>query len=319
MNYSRLRVNYCACLFGFALMTLTKVEAQTDNDAIMMNKYQWCSGITYMHEQWNNYWEGTYKRTNGNIGTLTTQSFMPMSNYGITDNLNIMAGLPYVSTHASAGTLHEMKGFQDVSIFLKWRPVSFNFGSGKLSLFAIGGFSTPTTNYEPDYLPLSIGLGTTNLIGRGMANYKRGIFFARASATYVWRSNVKIDEVSYYTTELYNTNEVQMPNLFQFNGSLGVYTKYFIGEAMFDNMTTLGGFDIRKNDMPFPSNRMNSNSLSVHAKYTLPFFTHISLVAGGDHILSGRNVGQSTGFNAGAFYAFYIKKNPKTSSLLNNQ
>jgi hypothetical protein len=255
---------------------------------------------------------------------------MGMTNYGLTDNLNIMAGLPYVWTTASGGTLHGMKGLQDLSLFIKWKPITIPLGKGKLSLFAIGGFSTPTTNYLVDYLPLSIGLGTTNFLGRLMAYYKTGMFFVRASGTYVWRSNVKIDQPSYYTTELHNTNEVQMPDLFTFNGSVGIYKKYLIAELMLDNMTTLGGFDMRRNDMPFPSNRMNSTSAGVHLKYTFPFYTHLSIVAGADQVLGGinffgnhllmpRNVGQATTLSFGAFYAFYVKHNPKNSSLLNNQ
>jgi hypothetical protein len=294
------------------------IMGQTDNDAIMMNKYQWCSGATYMHSQWDEYWEGTFKRSNANIGTVTTQSVMAMTNYGITDKLNVIAGLPYVWTAASTGTLHGMKGFQDISLFIKWEPLTLPVARGKLSFFGIAGFSTPTTNYLVDYLPLSIGLGSTNTIWRLMAYYKEGIFFLRTSGTYIWRSNVKIDQTSYYTTELHNTDIVQMPDVFTINASGGVLTKYLIAEIMYDNMTTLGGFDIRKNDMPFPSNRMISNSLGVHLKYTFPYYTHLSLVAEGDHVLSGRNVGQSSGYTMGAFYAFYVKHNSKTSSLINN-
>jgi hypothetical protein len=307
------------------LMACSHVEAQTDNDAIMMNKYQWCSGATYMHSQWSNYWEGTLKRNNANIGTVTTQSVMGMTNYGITDNLNIIASVPYIWTHASAGTLHGMKGFQDLSLYLKWKPISLRIGNGKLSFFTIGGFSTPTTNYIGGYLPLSIGLHTTNLTGRIMAYYKSGIFFIRASGSYVWRSNMKVDQSSYYTTDLHNTNEVQMPNLATVNASVGIYKKYLIAEVMVDNMTTLGGFDMRRNDMPFPSNRMNSTSAGIHAKYTFPFYSNLSVVAGGDyvlngistgngnHILGGRNVGQATTLSFGAYYAFYVKHNPKSS------
>src|SRR5580700_1057272 len=111
-----------------------------------------------------------------------------------------MGGPPYVWTRASAGTLHGMKGFQDFDLFIKWKAFSTRLGKGSFSIFGIGGFSTPMTNYEPDFLPLSIGLGSTNVTWRLMLYYRKGIFFARASGSYVWRSNVKIDESSYYTT-----------------------------------------------------------------------------------------------------------------------
>jgi hypothetical protein len=282
-------------------------SAQTPDDAIMMNKYQWCNGATYEHQQWKDYWEGTLKRDNQNIGTLTTQSVMGMSNYGITDKLNVMASVPYVWTKASAGTLHGMDGFQDVSVFVKWKPFTFNLGKGKLSLFAIVGVTTPISNYEIGFQPMSIGLGSTDLTWRAMAYYKIGIFFARVSGSYIWRSNVKLDQSSYYTDQLINSNEVYMPDQWTFNGSVGIYKKYLIAELMVDNLTTLGGDDIRRNDMPFVANTMNSTSAGVHVKYTMPFDPHLSANGGVDYVLTGRNVGQTLGLYLGAYYAFYVK------------
>src|SRR5450755_3027129 len=92
-------------VLAFSLVA-SLAKAQTVDDAIMMSKKQWCNGITYMYSSWNKYWEGTTKRTNLNMGTVTTQSLMLMSNYGITDKLNLLVTVPYVWTHASAGTLH---------------------------------------------------------------------------------------------------------------------------------------------------------------------------------------------------------------------
>ena len=48
-----------------------------------------CTGFLYTHDSWDQYWEGTLKRGNGNIGTVTTQSVAWMGNYGITDRLNV--------------------------------------------------------------------------------------------------------------------------------------------------------------------------------------------------------------------------------------
>ena len=111
-----------------------------------------------------------------------------MPNYGITNNLNVMASVPYVWTKASDGTLHGMKGFQDLSVFVKWRPLAKSFGKNQFSLFTIGGFSTPLSNYVIEFLPMSIGLGSTNVIARGMIDYRRGNFTATGSAAFIGRS-----------------------------------------------------------------------------------------------------------------------------------
>jgi hypothetical protein len=284
------------------------VSAQTDLDGIMMNKNQFCNGLTYENASWKNYWEGKLKRENLNMGRVTTQNVMIMPNFGITDNLNVMAALPYVWTNASAGTLHGMKGIQDLSVHVKWRFLKHAIGKGKLSLFAIGGLSTPLSDYVIDFLPLSIGLGSTNLTGRFMADYSINRISVTGSAAYIYRSNVKIDRTSYYDTQLHLTNEVNMPDQAQFQLRAGYRGKFLIAEAMVTNMTTLGGFDITRNNMPFPSNRMNMTSIGLGLKYTLPKFTNLALVAGGDHVLMGRNVGQTTSFHVGAFYAFYFGK-----------
>ncbi|WP_018615219.1 hypothetical protein [Segetibacter koreensis] len=307
-NNLQRRVLLCLLIISLAF-SYSKLFAQTEHDAIMLNKAQWCNGFSYMNSKWTDYWEGSYKRNNDNIGSVSTQSVMYMTNYGISDKLNVLAGLPYVWTSASKGTLHGMKGLQDASLFLKWKPITIRSAKEKFSLFAVAGVSTPVSNYVIDFLPLSIGLGSTNVSGRLLADYQKGIFFTTISGAYVRRSNVKLDRDAYYTTELHNTTEVKMPDMALYNFSVGIRKKYLVAEALLNNMTTLGGFDIRKNDMPFPSNRMNSTSVGVHAKYTLPRFTHIELTGEADYVLSGRNVGRATSYGAGLYYIFSLHPN----------
>ena len=286
--------------------------AQTDLDGIMMNKNQLCNGLMYNYNSWDYYWEGTFKRNNQNLGTVSTQSVMYGANYGITGRLNVMISAPYVWTKSTAGTLHSSRGIQDVSLFVKWKPVLYSFGKNKISLIVVGGFSTPLTNYQIDYLPLTIGLGSTNLTSRAMAEYQHRRFTVSGSATYIWRSNVKIDRTSYYDTRQHITNEVQMPDASQYQLRTGYRGRYLLAEALVTNWTTLGGFDITRNNMPFPSNRMNMTTVGASIKYTLKQYTHLSLLAGANYTVAGRNVGQASAFNVGAFYAFYLNKKSQT-------
>ncbi|MFI5188478.1 MAG: hypothetical protein ACHQF0_17230 [Chitinophagales bacterium] len=306
------RAIMAVALFIICIASSGSLFAQTDIDAIMMNKKQFCEGITYDNSSWNHYWEGTFKRDNQNLGTVSTQSLMYMANFGITNKLNVMTSVPYVWTKATEGTLHGLKGFQDLSVVVKWKPVSVSLGKNQFSLFTIGGFSTPLSNYVIDFLPLSIGLGSTNLTARGMIDYRRGRFTVTGSASCIWRSNVKLDRNAYYDTELHLTNQVRMPNASFYQLRTGYRGRYLIAEALLTNWTTLGGFDIRKNDMPFPSNRMNATMIGANIKYTLKNFTKLSLLAGGNYTISGRNMGQSRAFNIGAFYAFYFTKKTKS-------
>ena len=305
-------------LFILCIMTAaTKpAVAQTDMDAIMMDKKNLCTGLMYSYSSWNHYWEGSLKRDNQNIGTVSTRSLSVMGNYGLSDKLNFIFSLPYIETKASAGTLKGMKGLQDLSLFLKYMPLEKKIGKGTLSLYGIGGFSFPTTNYVADYLPLAIGMRSKVVTGRLMADYQHGRFFITGSGTYNYRNNIKIDRTAYYTTQMHLSNEVEMPDVISYNFRAGYRSSFLIAEAVYNNMITQNGFDIRKNDMPFPSNQMNMSTAGVNLKYTLHKLPALSIIAGGNTVLIGRNVGQATGFYGGAFYIldFSHKQTPSSAS-----
>lgn len=292
-------------------------KAQTEIDGIMMAKNNYCSGIMYNYSSWDQYWEGTLKRNNLNLGTVSTSMIAYMGNYGISDKLNVLFGLPYIKTKASAGTLHGMQGLQDLSLWVKWMPYEKEFGKSTLSFYAIGGVSVPVSDYTPDLLPLSIGLRSKTLSLRAMADYQIGSWFATASATYVVRDKVTLDRESYYTTQLHNTNEVSMPDASTVNIRAGYRTGRLIAEAVWNKWTTLGGFDITRNNMPFVSNRMNASMLGINMKYNLKKIEGLSLIANGNITLSGRNMGQASTLGGGAFYVIDFsskKKKEKTSS-----
>jgi hypothetical protein len=290
------------------------LKAQTDEDAIMMSKNNFCVGATFTYSSWKNYWEGAFKRDNLNLGTVSTKMYGLMGNYGITGKLNLLVSAPYIDTHASAGTLHGMKGIQDLTAWLKWLPLEKNLGNGVISIYALGGFSVPLSDYEPDFLPLSIGVHSKTLSGRLMADYQQKNFFATVWGTYTWRSNITIDESSYYTTQEILSNQVEMPNTSSFQFRTGYRSTFLIAEAVLSNMITLGGFDIRKNDMPFPSNRMNWTSLSVNLKWTIKKVPGLSLIGNGGYVLTGRNVGQSTTLSGGVFYILDFSHSQKTAA-----
>jgi len=296
-----------ACFWG----SVQHASAQMENDGIMIPKNYLCPGVMYGTSSWKNYWEGTFKRNNGNIGTLNTKMYSAMVTYGITNDLITTLNVPYVTTHASAGTLAGQKGFQDISINLKWRGLKIKQGKNTFSLLASLTGSIPMTNYEADFLPLAIGSHSKNFSARGIVDYSIGKIFATASAAYITRSNITIDRNSYYTTELIYSDQVKLPNMSNYNFRAGYRSKYFIAEAVAEINTSLGGFDIRKNDMPFPSNRMNMTIGGVNLRYRLKPFYNLEFTAGDDYVFKGRNVGQSNMVHGGISYIFSLSKKVK--------
>ena len=318
MKYN-FKKNFQKMFFYLLLLVIVKpAAAQTDMDGLMMEKNFFCVGPTAGYSSWKNYWEGTLKRENLNMGRVSATNYMLMGNYGITSKLNVLFGLPYVKTKASAGNMAGQKGLQDLSLLVKWVAYQKHIAQGDLKTILMGGYSTPVSNYTADFLPLSIGLHSKNATMRLMVDYQRNHWFATASYAYIARSNVTIDRYTYYTTEMHYTNEVKMPDASQLNFRIGYRSETLIAEAVFNKWTTLGGFDIPRNGAPFVSNKMNATSIGLNLKYETPL-NGLSIIANGSTTVAGRNVGQSTGFNAGIFYIFDFSKKKKKEKKADNK
>lgn len=216
--------------------------------------------------------------------------------------------VPFVWTKSSGGTLHNMSGMQDVTAAVKYNFFKKTAGSSTFNTFGALAFSTPMTNYTPDLLPLSIGLASTNLSWRLTANYslKQG-WYANASGAYTWRSNVTLDRPSYYTDmHFFMSDEVKMPNVFDFVVSTGYRKNALQAEINYYQQSTLGGGDIRRQDMPFVSNRMNFSKVGAKVAYYLPAPKNLAVHAATNFTIAGRNVGQSTTVMAGLLYTFHF-------------
>jgi hypothetical protein len=284
------------------------LHAQSDVDAIMMGKKLLCAGASFSTGQWNQYWEGSRLRINQNLGTIRTNAVAAMGSLGVTKDMNIIYSLPWIQTRASAGQMTGLRGLQDFGLVAKYRFLRKKTERKSFSLFGIAGVSTPSQNYVKDYLPLSIGLGSTNLTMRLMADQTYKWFFTTASTSYIRRSNIRLDRQAYYTTRMIYSSEVQMPDALYSNIRLGYRSSELIAEFVADQWLTLGGFDITKNNMPFPSNRMIQTRVGLAGKYEPKKWKGLSLNGSVFHTVDGRNMGKSTGFQFGVFYIVNFSK-----------
>lgn len=296
-------------LLPAALLALgaAPLPAQTIDDGLMMPRKQLCTGFVYMHDSWDRYWEGPLERDNGNIGTLTTQSVSWMGTYGVTDRLNVIAMVPWVWTEASAGTLSGMAGVQDLTAAVKWHALDTALTSlGTLQVFLVASGSIPLSDYTPDFLPMSIGLGSQRASGRLSLNFqsKQG-WFVEGTGAYTWRDTVGLDRPAYFTDDrLVLSDQVAMPDVIDYTVRAGYWKHGLYAPVSFTQVITLGGSDIRRQDMPFVSNRMDSSRLDALAMYYLKKPRNVVVRLGASYALSGRNVGQSTTLLAGLLYTF---------------
>lgn len=298
-----------ALLLLFIAPSAASLRAQTIDDGLLVPRRALLTGVLYAHESWTHYWEGSLNRDNGNVGTVTTQSTRLVAGYGVTDRLSVMAMLPYVWTDASQGPLHGQSGVQDIALAAKYRLlVTPLTNSGTLRAIVVGAAGIPASNYTPDFLPLSIGLASQQFSGRFTLNFQahKG-WFVNGSAAYTWRGNVTLDRPAYYTNgQLYQSNEVAMPDVFDYTLSAGyqggrVYIPISVAQQL-----TLGGGDIRRQDMPFVSNRMDLVKVEGGLMYTLAVPRELAIRVGANRVVSGRNVGEATTLTTGLFYTFHL-------------
>ena len=285
-------------------------HAQTISDGFMMQKKQVCIATSYNHSSFTYYWEGTLLRENKSLGRLYNQNFGAMVAYGLGKNLNLLASLPYIKTNSGATTSGH-QGLQDLSVGLKHNPVSITFSNddknniSRLNLFTIANFSMPASNYYPDYLPFSIGVGSRNyLLGATLGYLGAKGLIVNLNGSYTFRNNIKLERNFYYTDRAYYTNEVFMPNVSQFNASVGYrLNSEFRILGWYNQYNTLGGFDIRRNDMPFPSNNVDMSRISTELLYRpKELNSQWGIMAGGGYTLKGRNTGQTANVSFGIVY-----------------
>jgi hypothetical protein len=290
----------------------SSVHAQTVDDGIMIDGKTLFTGYLFTYDRWDEYWEGALKRENGNLGTLTTQTSSWYANYGVTDRLNVIATLPYVQTHASQGVLRNMQGLQDFSVAAKYQLFSARSPIGLVRTFAVGAAGLPLTDYTPDFYPLSIGSNSKRASARFTVNLQtKPGWYVNASPAYTWRGTVTLDRPYYFTDgELFLTSDVDMPNVFDYVLSGGYIRRGLMATALFAQQRTLGGGDIRRQDMPFVSNRMNFDKVGGMVMWSLPKLRYLSVQGTYIYTVRGRNVGQASTVTGGVMYTLPFHGRP---------
>lgn len=291
-----------------SLGIITIAHAQTPLDGLMMPKGEICIALQYEQGTWDRYWEGTSVRVNQNIGTFTRQMGMPMIVGGITDKVNVILSLPYVKTGASAGQLTGVQGIQDFGISVKALLLEKTLGKGKLTGFSNLSFSTPASNYLSDYMPFSPGFGANELGIRAIGKYEldKGPY-VRASSSYLHRGTTEAEREFYYADGPFYTSTMNVPDAIQSQFTLGswLFNYRLRVEASLTTIRSTSGDDIRTYCMPLPTNKVDFDRVEGFAQY---YFKNngrgLGLIASYQQVISGRNMGQFSGFGLGITYQF---------------
>ena len=295
------------CLFFTSLGIINLASAQTSLDALMMPKGEICIAVLYEDAKWDRYWEGSFLRNNANVGTFTRKSIQPMLVGGITDKVNVIVSLPYVSTSATGGQMAGVDGIQDFGISLKAQLIERNFEKSKLMLFSNLSFSTPASNYLSDYLPFSLGFGARELGIRAIGQYEleKGLYL-RASASYLHRGTTEAERNFYYQDGAFYTSIMDVPDAVHAQVALGSWflEKRLRVEASLTSLRCSSGDDIRIYNSPQPTNKVDFDRAEGFAQYYFKDIKGLGVIGYYNHMFSGRNMGQFSSYGLGLTYQF---------------
>lgn len=283
------------------------LRAQTIDDGIMLTGGSLQVGSVYTHDSWDEYWEGALKRVNGNMGTVTTQSNTWSVAYGVNDRITAFASAPLVWTHPSQGVLAGQRGMQDMMLGAKYSLLERSPGGhGALRAIAAASGALPMTNYVFDFAPMSIGTHSSRISGRLTANYQTEPGpYVTATAAYTKRRDLTLDRPFYYTDgQLFLTDQVDMPSVANYAVSVGYLKHDLNANVSYVRQTTEGGGDIRRQDLPFVSNRVNFSRVSAMGMHPIPWLHAFSAYGSVARTLDGRNVGKSTTIAVGVLYSY---------------
>ncbi len=200
------------------------------------------------------------------------------SDYGITDNLNVAASLPFLSSNKESN-------FQDVSFMLKYKAFQTNFENGSLELSFAAGFSTPVTNYQ---------LGGLNDIGQ-----QATIFETRAMAHYKFNSGWFATLQSGYSIKLQET-----PNSIPATLKIGKATTNLYFDLYYDYQHSFGGIDYLGTSKPqnFKEFGVDFHKIggSVYKPISEKFGAYVAL----SYIVGGRNTFVGAAYGTGIVYNY---------------
>lgn len=298
--------------FSLLLAALTwqasGLQAQTQTDGIMMPKGEFCVALMGEQASWDRYWEGTILIENGNIGTFSRTMITPMVAYGISNRIMVLAQLPWVSTESTGGQLRGVQGLQDIGLALKGNLFSRDIWKGTLHIFGTAEYGRPVTNYLSDYMPYSIGLGTTQVTARTMVHYRldQGPY-VRGMAGHIWRSYTRAERDYYYKDGSYYTEWMDVPHAIHAQAVAGCYFFEDILqlELQYTWLLSTSGDDIRRWNSPQPTNRMDAETVGGFLRFYAPgALGGLSAIAGYQYTLNGRNMGRSATWLGGLTYQF---------------
>ncbi len=256
------------------------------------------TAISFSHESFDRYYVGNQGTINRNLGTIGTNSANLFVAGGLTEYLDLVLTLPYISTSASEGFWSDQHDFQDIAVYLKGSLFKLTVpDQSQLQLLAAVGVTTPLTDYIAD-APVSIGNQSTQIETRLIGHFKsiKGIFVT-SQFGYIKRNNITLDREF----------EISVPDAWDYVLRTGGSYKKLYVDGWFQYQNSRSGTDIGPG-VPFPSNEIDYTRVGFTLYHPLPLMNHFGISLGAAFTLNGKNIGDSNRISGALIYEFSTKK-----------
>jgi hypothetical protein len=197
-------------------------------------------------------------------------------------------------------------------VAVKYKAFEKNTERGNLKVLGTISFSTPASNYLPDYMPYSLGAGAPELAYRAIAQYKfNNGLYVRGAGTYFWKGYAKAEREYYYNNGSFYTSWMDVPNAITAEGIFGTNLLQGALQVELNYLKThsLSGDDIRAYNSPQPTNKVTMDRVGISAHYYFPKLEGLGIGLYHNRVINGRNAPKISTFGVGLTYFFnYLKK-----------
>ncbi|MBZ9730874.1 transporter [Salegentibacter sp. JZCK2] len=291
--------NYFFLLIVFAFFSST--YAQGPVDGFFSPKNELSLTASYTSSNYDEFYVGEEKMSPVPAHNEVKQNIYSLyGKYGLTNDLTLIMNLPYVSAQGEGqpdpfNNTTEQKDFQDLGLFAKYRPASFDLENSNLDIVTALGFNFPL-GYEPNGI-LSIGSGAFSTDLHAGLHYQHSTgFFTSAISGYSFRGEADDN------LDINNGNNFDVPNAFLLLGKIGYASSKFYIEGWADYQSSVDGISINDPNFAgqFPETEVDFTRLGLTAY--VPFGEAFGASAGFSTVVDGKNIAISNNFNLGLTY-----------------
>jgi hypothetical protein len=213
------------------------------------------------------------------------ESLNLFAEWGISDSLDLVFTLPYLRTPKCDTCSDFNQGFQDASLFAKFKLFKKEKPDARFKLLGAIGGTIPVSNYQTG-IERPIGIGATVLQAKGIVQYD-------------WFSGPFIHLQSGVEMRISPDFLTSIPVLLR----VGYAGKYIFAEAWFEYFQSINsGVD---------QTVMAGNGSSwqkIGASVYVPILPVFGVSLGTAHIINGINIGLSSRYSVAAVYRFLGRK-----------